>query len=192
MFQALQVVSLEIEHKEKSKLHRLKEINLAAANNQIHSKIYKSTQAQFLAEVLYKTVREEEANSALFDYIVASMAFLNEEEESNIGNFHLVFLIGLSRFLGFFPSNNYSPTQPNFNMMSGEFVSSLMYQNGFDGRQGELFSALLDSNLSNMSMVKMSGENRRLLLNGLLHFYQIHLPEMGDIQSLEVLEELFS
>ena len=64
---------------------------------------YKSAIALFLSEFLYRAVREEAENRPLFAYLYHSVIWLDECREG-FANFHLVFLMRLSRFLGCIPT----------------------------------------------------------------------------------------
>ena len=62
----------------------------------------------FMAEVLYRLVREyDEPNEALFDFVWNCVGALDSMDEG-VANFHLWFLANLSRFLGFCPGNEYA------------------------------------------------------------------------------------
>ena len=199
-FQALQIIQVEIQLKQKYKLHHIKEISLAKSLYHVHSNVFKSSISLFLAEILTKTIQEEEANSVLFNFLKNSIEFLEDEDEKNISNFHLVFLLDLSRHLGFYPKNNYSLEKTIFNLKTGEY-ESIIHPNSMHNElldyqiKNETSFALhqlLESNYSAMTSVKLSTKNRRSLLAEIIRFYQFHLPEMGNIQSLEVLEAVFS
>lgn len=56
--------------------------------------------ALFLSEFLYRAVREEAENRPLFAYLQHSIIWL-DECGGGFANFHLVFLMRLSRFWGF-------------------------------------------------------------------------------------------
>ena len=196
----MQILQLEIQLKQKYKLHYIKEISLATSLHQVHSNVFKSSISLFLAEVLIKTIREEEANPNLFEFIKNSIAFLEEADERNILNFHLVFLLDLSRYLGFYPKNNYTTNRAVFNIKTGEYESIINQSAKYislqdfqiENKIGFVLHQLLASNYISMADVSLSTKNRRLLLAEIIRFYQFHLPEMGEIQSLEVLETVFS
>lgn len=56
--------------------------------------------ALFLSEFLYRAIREEAENRPLFAYLQHSIIWLDECGDG-FANFHLVFLMRLSRFLDF-------------------------------------------------------------------------------------------
>lgn len=190
-FQPLQMLNLEIRYKEKSNLHSIKDMSLATGMYEIQSDIIKSSIALFLAEVLFKTIKEEEANNKLYEFIFNSISFLEEADTEAITNFHLVFLIGLSRHLGFYPNNNYHEMAQYFNLESGEFESRYIEQIYLDVNLSFILHELMATNYVNMHQAKLKLADRRQLLKALITFYQHQLPEMGSIQSLDVLETVF-
>ena len=189
LFQPLQILNLEINYKTKSNLHNIKDLSLSEGIQSIHSNIIKSSIAFFLAEVVSKTVREEEVNESLFQFLHNSIVFLEEADDRSVSNFHLVFLIGLSKYLGFYPN---SSELPFFNTLSGNFELANNTQYCFTDIESQYFRQLIVSNYSNNQELKIKKEYRQSLLVGILKFYHIHLPEMGEIRSLEVLEMVFS
>ena len=77
----------------------------------------KSTLALFLAEFLSATLREEKENTPLYRYIESSLQWLDlADSPASIANFHLAFLMHLSRFIGIYPnldvSGNLNPNSP--------------------------------------------------------------------------------
>ncbi len=192
LFQALQILNLEINYKERANLQSIKEVGIAEGMHDIHSNIIKSSIALFIAETVFKGVKEEEANESLFQFIAISIEFLNEAKSNQIANFHLIFLLGLSRFLGFFPNNNYNSSNVYFIPEMGEFESYAKGNMFFSKRNSLILHQLLESSYSNMNSIILTIEERRFLLNAIVEYYRFHLPEMGDIQSLEVLETVFS
>jgi len=190
-FQVLQPLNLEINYKENSNLNNLKEVNILNNYNDLHTNIYKSTIAQFIGEVIFKSVQEQETNSNLFDFIYSSAIILDEMPENEIGNFHIIFILNLSRFLGFYPHNNLGSSNKYFCIETGEFELIQTSNKYFGKQQSEDLSRLLKSNFSNMYDIKLSSKERNTLLNGILIFYRTHLPEMGEIKSLDVLEVVF-
>jgi len=190
-FQVLQALNMEVIYKEKSSLNSLKEISILNNYTDLHTNIYKSTIAQFIGEVIFKSVQEQEVNANLFSFIYSSAKVLDEMSESDIGNFHIIFILNLSKFLGFYPHNNCGTANKYFCIETGEFEIIQTSNKYFGKQQSEVLSRLLKSNYSNMNQIKLSAKDRIMLLNGILIFFRTHLPEMGEIKSLDVLEVVF-
>ena len=62
----------------------------------------KPTVVLFLAEMLLHVVHSEEADEKVFDFVAAALQWLDTAER-DYANFHLVFLMRLTRFLGIAP-----------------------------------------------------------------------------------------
>lgn len=151
----------------------------------------KAAVAMFLAEVLYKTLREEAPDEDLFDFIDEAVAYFAREPFT--ASFHLIFLMHLTRYFGFFPSGNQGPETPRFDLAEGLFTFHHATPDGkvLDAER----SACLYSLSRTYFGEKPEGVNnlqRRRLLGDLLSYYALHLEGMGKINSLSVLSEVFS
>ena len=70
-----------------SQMDRMKDIRMAYPLGSLPFDVRKSTIALFMAEVLYKLIKEVEPNSPLFDFVINSVVALDSMEEG-ISNFH--------------------------------------------------------------------------------------------------------
>ena len=104
LLQPLSLVELVAYHKETSGLQKMKELKNDHPLISIQNNIVKTTIAIFLSEMLVRSIREETPNKQLFSFLHQSIIFFDKLE--NPVNFHLLFLIKLSKFLGFFPQAN--------------------------------------------------------------------------------------
>ena len=89
-------------------------------------------------------------------------------------NFHLIFLLKLSRFLGFGPQTN--------DEVLGVWLVS--------GDEEALLKKLIASNYD--AAIPMSYDSRKNLLEALLRFYANHIDNFGEIKSVQVLKDLFN
>src|SRR5437016_3948145 len=105
----LSLVDLVVYNKERKGLHRIAEIRSNPVLQNIPIDVLKTSVALFLDEVLCNSLKEEEPNQQLFDFLFHSIQILDMQSPVN-SNFHLYFLIQLSRYLGFYPTENYSET----------------------------------------------------------------------------------
>ena len=118
MFQPLTILDLEAHHKDKGTLESIREAKVNPAYQTLTGNIYKSSIAMFLAEVLHQAIQEEEQNQALYQFLEESFLWLDTNEK--YANFHLLFMVKLSSFLGFYP-HQYDPDLPYFNLLDGEY-----------------------------------------------------------------------
>jgi DNA repair protein RecO (recombination protein O) len=190
LLQPLTQVDIRIEKKEKSQLHSVRDIALAVPYAHIHADIVKTTVALFTAEVLYKSVREEERNDSLFTYISSSLLALDIAHEG-VANFHLVFMMHLARFLGFYPLENESGPNSVFDLTNGVFVSGTPnHFNFLDPVESRLFEDIFHSDFERMHELQLNGEKRRIALNAIIRYYEAHIPGMQQIVSHEVLSSV--
>ncbi|MCH7535011.1 MAG: DNA repair protein RecO, partial [Bacteroidetes bacterium] len=115
--QPLSCLDLVVYHKENKNLNRIKELILHPYQS-IPNNVYKTSMVFFIAEIIQKSVKEEEHNIDLFEFLESSIKLL-DLQESNFSNFHLLFLIKLSRFLGFYPQGVFSEKSKYFDMQNG-------------------------------------------------------------------------
>ncbi len=189
-FQPLYLLDLELYYKPGRDIQRLKNVRIVSPYGTIPFDIRKSTQAIFLAEVLYKCLREEEANKELFEFIYHALTFL-DLSESGISNFHIWFLFRLTRFLGIYPSQENVAGNVYFDLQKAQFVSSEPIHNQFADKQTTvLFSRLFDVGFSSLETLGYTQNERRLVMEKLLEFYRIHFDKMVEIKSLDVLKEV--
>lgn len=197
LLQPLSILNLEIYHKASRSLQRIKEFTPYTLLVSIPYQHAKRCIALFLAEILYKTLREEEANTTVFEFLVSAISLLDydgAEVKPNIGNFHLYFLLHFSRYLGFYPTDNYSSARPYFDLMKGQFVSQTP-ELGFamEGEISALFHELFLVSFKEAlhSPSRLTNTTRSRLLDMLVQYYQLHINEIGELKSYEVLKSVF-
>ena len=120
LFQPLFILDFEVYHKNTREMQLVKEVTRAVPMNSIPYDITKSTQAIFMAEVLYRVVKEEEPNPMLAHFLLNTIQYLDALEEPS-ADFHIIFLFQLSKYLGFYPQNNYGQFNKFFDLTSGLF-----------------------------------------------------------------------
>ncbi len=190
MFQPLSMIEAEAYYRLERELQKVKEVN-SQPYNTIPYDIVKSTQAMFLAEVIYKSVREEEANPDLFEYLVHSMEWLDTADEKYT-DFHLIMLIQLTRYLGFFPEKNYSEQRCYFDLRNGEFIKDpSVHPDMLNRKISSILNEFLFYSSGDLRDIHLEYSERISLTDSLIDFYSLHIPSFGKIQSVAVLRELF-
>jgi DNA repair protein RecO (recombination protein O) len=191
VFQSLSLVEMIVYHKERGGLQRISEIRQAPALRTVPFDVLKSSMALFINEVLYKSIREEEANPQLFDFIFHSIQWLDVHEPAN-PDFHLLFLVQLSKYLGFYPTDNYSETNTVFNLQEGIF-EALTPPHPFFLKQplSEHFYQILRHLPDFSAHLKIPAHEKRELIERILEYYQLHISGFGNIKSHKVLEQIW-
>lgn len=186
-FQPLTLLEIEANHKNKGTLEHFKEIKLATAYQTINTNIFKSTIVIFLSEMLHHSIKEEEKNQSLFTFLEAALLWLDTHEET--ANFHLILLLEMSKFLGFYPDTSDVDCK-HFEMTEGIF-SPFQGVSCLTEHETHLFKKLLHLKFDSDQKI-FAGIERQILLKILLDYYTIHLDGFKKPKSLDVLKEVFS
>ncbi len=191
LLQPLFLVDIITYHKSKRGLQRVKEIRNLSPFTSIPYNVVKSSIALFLAEILYKTLREEEPDQGLFEYLFTTIQLLDIEEKQ-MANFHLLFLIQLTKYLGFFPDDNYSETNKYFDLKEGNFVPSQPFHPHFLSPDLSIYySQLINNSFNQLHSINMNYKLRGNLLEKIIEYYQLHLENIKEIKSYNVLKSVF-
>ncbi|MBX3163342.1 MAG: DNA repair protein RecO [Bacteroidetes bacterium] len=183
----LSLIDTQLIVRQNKDIYQLTEAACYCVHTEISTSLSKLSIAQFLNEVLIKTLKEQSGNRHLFEFIETCLKFLNDSENSFV-NLHLYFLSELTKYLGFEPQNNFSTQMPYFDCREGKFSSaSLAFPLGLSKEESFLFSEFLKIHALKTNI---SHTQRQTLLNILLAYYRVHLPNFNEVKSLEVLKEV--
>ncbi|SHI43932.1 DNA repair protein RecO [Flavobacterium terrae] len=186
-FQPLTLIEIEANHKNKASLEYFKEVKISFPYTSITTNIFKSTIVIFLSEVLHHAIKEEEKNESLFTFLETALIWLDTHDE--IANFHLILLLEVTKFLGFYPDDS-DVDFPFFDIVEGNF-SLHQGMNSIAQNESLLLKKLMELKFDSDLKLFTSSE-RQIVLKILLDYYAIHLDGFKRPKSLEVLKEVFS
>jgi DNA repair protein RecO (recombination protein O) len=188
LFEAMSILDIVGNFKNIDKLIKPTEIKLVVPFYQIKSDISKRMIVLFLSELLHKCIREPNPDQSMFVFIENGLNYLEYTDES-VANFHLVFLIELSRYLGFYPqikNGHY------FDLREGVFINNIPHGSLYlQGAQKDLFFRVLGTKIDKSHTIKFNGKERKLVLDSLIQYYQIHISGLMNLKSQTVLETIF-
>lgn len=192
LFQPGAILDMVVYHREDKELNRTGEIRPAYIFEQLPFDIIRSSISLFIVELAQKTIREPEANPELFQLLCDTLVILDQHEHG-IGNLHLVFMAELSKHLGFMPAGEFRPSTPYFDLREACFCGTLPSPPyGIDSDIAEQFSLLYDCQIFAPEQIQLGREQRRLLLETLIKFYQYHMENMPELHAHEVLQQVLS
>jgi DNA repair protein RecO (recombination protein O) len=111
--------------------------------------------------------------------------------KEGIANFHLVFLARLARYLGF-EANGDNIDKKYFDLMNGVFRADKPMHIHFLTSDISLdFATLLAADYSSMHQLALTRQTRIKLLENLIEYYRLHVPEFKGLQSMSILQSLF-
>lgn len=212
LLQPLSLIELVAYHKESTGLQKMKEMKNDHPLTSIQSNFAKTSIALFLSEILLRSIREESPNKPLFSFLHNSLVILDELE--NPANFHLLFLIKLTKFLGFFPhdffpnpgsfigephfayqavanGHSHDPKENTlfFNLSEGVFEKEKPCHPHFlDHDSATILRQLISMDFDALKFFSVDRRNRKILLEKIIDYYRLHLTGFQEIKSHQVLE----
>ena len=168
VFHPLSILDTRAYLSEKRTLHRLKEYQKALPLNGLCTNVRKSTIGLFMAELVYKTVREYEENSALYQFLKESIVHLDKAEEE-LPDVHLYFTVRLCKYLGYAPEQNDSESPPDsFNIQKGRFTRG---PGAFGKEDSLLLHRILSVPPHQYEPLPCSGAERYHFLMSMMEYY---------------------
>ncbi|MEM1339617.1 MAG: DNA repair protein RecO [Bacteroidota bacterium] len=189
LFQPLTQIEIVANHKNKGTLERIREAKVMYPYKTLHTEIVKNSIVLFLAEILSNVIQEEEKNIALFNYLEYSLRWLDTSEQ--VTNFHLLFLIQLTSYLGFYPDVT-DQELPYFDLLEGGFINRPSLNPILDGDLLHYFKRFLGINFDAVFSIKMTKPLRQQLLKKVLLYFELHLHGFRTPRSLAILNAVFN
>lgn len=190
LFQPVFPVEFEGLESPRQQMHRFREVRAGFVLENLPFDIRKSTVALFMAETLYRLVRESEPNEALFDFVWGSVGALDQMREG-VANFHLWFLAHLSRLLGFCPGNEHRPGAW-FDIREGLYTTVRPAHTLFMSQECALvLRDMLQCDVRDLAEIGLNRTERVDFLNAMLTYFGYHLDAVSAVQSVRILQEVF-
>ncbi|NQX86513.1 MAG: DNA repair protein RecO [Flavobacteriaceae bacterium] len=188
-FQVLSLLDLNYDYRSNASLQYLKELKLNYNYSTLHTNINKTSIALFLSEVLSRILKEEEENSELYRFLETSFLWLDQSDSDN--SFHLIFLMELTKYLGFYPAEVQDHAL-YFDLEAGEFSTTEKGNYCISGKTLTYLKQLLGIKFDVNKKLQMSLAQKRELLNMILLYFKLHLDGFKKPKSLEVLNQIYS
>ncbi|UKM65305.1 DNA repair protein RecO [Flavobacteriaceae bacterium GSB9] len=188
-FQLLSQLQIVTAYKNNRSLQSIKEAKPNHIYASLHSNVLKSSITMFLAEVLSSTLHEEEQNENLYSFLENALLWLDSQSE--YANFHLLFLLKLTKYLGFYPDLTNMEFQ-YFNLYEGRFEQNASNKYSLNGDNLMLLKSLLGTTFDVLNTIKINTKQRQAFLSMILQYYELHLGGFKPPKSLQILNQVFS
>ena len=188
-FQPLSQLEIAAFHNKQGSLNKMTEARVFYLYQTLATDIYKQSIALFLAEVLAYALKEEEENQVQFQFIEASLKWLDLND--SFTNFHLVFILELTKYLGFYPDTTLMSAK-FFDLEEGNFTILQPIGSFIKDDKLIFFKSLIGIKFDDMQGLKWNSESRQTVLDILMEYYELHLPGFRKPRSLKVLKEVFN
>jgi len=170
-FQPLSIIACTVIENPKSSLFCAKDFSSVMPLNGIRNSIAKNSMSIFIAEVLFRALREGMDEQGLYGWCKEEIVLLDSLCE-HYSNFHIRFLLDFAAACGFRPS-----------------VEDIM---PFIGDQAEKTIELMKSEAADSLLVPMTGTQRSAICERLIKYLEFHLDTKINVKSLKVLSELLN
>ena len=190
-FQPLTILEIETDIRPRQQLQKLHDVRLAAPFASIPFEPDKLAISLFVAEFLYYALRSEQRNELLYEYLENSIVWL-DGQQSSFANFHLVFLLRLTRFLGFYPNLDDYKDGDYFDLRESVFMPMPPVHRDFlHPEEAQKVQLMMRMDFPTMHLFRMSHQERNRLLGVSLKYYRLHPPDFPEMKSIEVLQALY-
>jgi DNA repair protein RecO (recombination protein O) len=188
-FFPLNIINLNYSYTEGKNLGFIKEVKTEKLYNSLHLDIQKSSVIIFLSEILNSIFIEETlVNKDLFDFLLNTLSWYDQVKSCN--NFHIKFLIELSRFIGFYPNIN-NENDSFFNLESGSTSATQSMGTNISGNDLTLFKEFLGTEFEDLNSMNTKNQSRTQILNYIIDYYSLHLQMFKTPKSTNVFAEIF-
>ena len=184
LFQPLQLVDINATLIPKKGLQYLAEITIIETISTDKINMNKNFLAIFIAEISSKVLQENEQNSGLFKFVWEIRQKLynaNTVDE----NFALLFMLNLSKYLGFFPSTE-NINAPFFNLETGEFSGKVFNLNIYLTEE----KTTILKHLLLGKKINIPQELKSELLKDIIQYFRLHHYNLSNITSHLIIESL--
>lgn len=168
----------------KGTLYKLKDFSFINHSHNIHLSSVKMNITIFLCEIIIKVISFTEEDQKLYSFLSRAMAELNVVEDGK-ENFHIYFLIELTKYIGINPTINTEERKRIFSLIDGCFVNSSNM--GLSEPESCFLRNLYRINIRNIHLFKLNRIQRNMIIDYIMKYYKIHLVGLSEIKSLEVL-----
>ena len=173
LYQPLNILDMVVYHKKNSGVQRIKEAKLDVIYTSIHNDMKKVSVCFFLSEFLSKILNNESDQEDKFDFIQNSLIEF-DRLNSRFSNFHIQFLIKLSKYYG-------------IDIIS---LDQLIVSNNTDKVLDEFVQKCIDE--SYQGNINSNNILRNKVINLIIDYFSIHLEINIKLKSTDVLKEIFN
>lgn len=167
----LNILELSVTENPKSDLWYARPVAAKYSLLGIRNNVFKNAISLFMAEVIYRTVKDGAAEDGLYEWCEHQILTL-DALQSDFSNFHIYFLLEFCIALGFRPE-----------------VADLL---PFTDENQAVVAQFMRSDLASAMLIPLTGRVRGDIASSIIRYLEFHTESAINIRSLQVLHELFS
>lgn len=192
LWQMLNLVDVAMDVRPSRDMQTINEASMSCPWYDLPYHPLKAAISMFLGDFLFHCLRGEGENAALFAFLENSLRWFDEAEEG-IADFHLQLMLRLTRFLGILPGVDGYARHKVYDLRGACYAAVIPIHGQYlAADEARWIPLLLRLDYGRMRKLKMTTTGRRRVMEILLLYYRLHVPAFGELQSLDVLREVFS
>ncbi|MEG1379003.1 MAG: recombination protein O N-terminal domain-containing protein [Bacteroidales bacterium] len=192
LFAPFTILEMEVEHSPGREIQKIAEARVAVVHMNLYADPVKNAVVLFLSEMLSRVIREQEQNIALYQFLTDAIELYELLDEGK-ANYHLLFLLRISEFLGFRMNRESYQEGYWFDLTEGTFLPQAPEHTWYmTPPEAYLLHSVLNIQFGNLASYQFNREQRTALLDKIVLYFRLHLPDLKEIRSLEVLKMLFA
>ena len=191
LFQPLSMLTFTVKDSRGKGLARLSDAHPYVMYQTLPYDVAKLSIAMYIAEFLVAVLREEGDSEALFAYLDYAFSFF-DTMDSGYADFHIIFLLQLTRFLGIYPNVEEASPGACFDLIAGTLVDEHpLHAHYLSPEDTQNFIELLNIDFGSLQRLSLNRKARGEYLALIQNYYSLHFPDFPAIKSTDVLRELF-
>lgn len=192
LFQPAAALDLIVYHNESGSMQRIKEFGWAFLYNELLNDVIKNSIASYMVELMYKCLKQPEANSDLFHFCEEALQLLDGSNKAIAANYPLFFTLHLAHFFGFRIADNYDTENNILDLQEGNFIDHQpVHPHFMEGEDARITAQLLKvMQPHELDDIKLNHLTRRNLLVRYLEYYALHISDFGQMKTLMVMHEV--
>lgn len=192
MLQPLHILDMVVYHKPNGGIQRISDARSEPILQSIPYDIVKSSLVMFMNEMIYKSLKQENHDEVMYEFIEKSVELL-DNTDIGIANFHLIFLMKLTRFLGFYPDMSFADTYSFFDLKNGVFLKHQPPHSFFiEEKFISHWISILRNSMDNFLEIKIDASTRKYFIQKVIDYYALHIENFGEVKSHIILEEVLN
>ena len=180
-----------VDSSNKGSLHFIKDLSISYFYKNIHSDFKKTSIIIFISELISKSIIDSDIDKTLFRFIYDSLIWLDESESAAYINFPIIFAMKLCSYLGFSPNLETYQEGRLFDLLDGDFKSDSNSIHVIGNNLSTIFYNICKKGYENYD-INLSNSIRQQLLEAIVLYYKLHVENVKDIRSHEILHTILS
>ena len=188
-FQELTIVNIQFNFNPNRNLQYIKDLEIKHHYSSSHTDLVKTSVIIFLSEMLSNIITHQKKEVELYDYIEESLIWYDTNHLNSY--FHLIFLLELTKYLGFYPDISENHLQ-YFNLEEGIYESSKTSKYSIKDVNLNLFNNILGIKFDSNHLLALNSEEKMEVLNIIITYYKLHINNFKGLKSLDIIRNTYN